>query len=80
MSDHVHDCPGCGGYFECDLSGDDCTPETLCLQCQLEVAEAERDLYWQWLDAAMPACPEDEDCVCPRCQLEELRLLREGAK
>jgi len=43
MSDHIHDCPGCGGYFECDLSGDDCTPETLCLQCQLDAVEAERD-------------------------------------
>jgi len=36
-------------------------------------AEAERDLYWDWLNTSLPPCPEDDACDCPRCQIEKER-------
>ncbi|MEN6490380.1 MAG: hypothetical protein ABFC85_00135, partial [Rectinema sp.] len=35
MSDHVHDCPKCNGFWECDKG--DCQPDDLCVDCIVDI-------------------------------------------
>lgn len=56
MSDHVHDCPSCGGYWTCD--DPNCEEEQVaeCFECRLLVTKAQLELAIQDRDDAYARC------------------------